>query len=629
MPNNLLFALLAVFAISPAAAHEAASATLAPGYRALPFTAPQPGSYILPVLGSAADGSVVDSSGKPVSLHALYDGKIVLLSFIYATCNDVNGCPLATGVLQQIKTRLKNKPQLSGKLRLITISFDPEHDTPEVMRHYGQGFQNAGSDWRFLTTKSEMEILPILQNYQQSIDKEYDAQGRLTGKFSHLLRVFLIDSHQRIRNIYTISVLHPDMILADIETLLRESSPAVVGNHAPESADATDPLRPGDDKSGYADSAYQTHTQALNARREKPADLFRRARQPMLGLPQLPTPKDNPLTPAKIALGRKLFHDRRLSLNQTISCAMCHIPEQGYTSREQATATGIEGRSVRRNAPTLYNAAYLTRLFHDGRESTLENQAWGPLLAANEMGNPSIGYVVDRLAMLADYTGLFQKAFGREAGMETVGQALAAYQRTLVSGNSAFDRWYFGKEHKALSPSAQAGFALFTGKGGCSSCHLVSGKYALFTDNDLHNTGVGYLDSMKIQPTRQPVQVAPGIALDVDGASIAQVAEIKAGDLGRYEITQRPEDRWKYRTPTLRNIALTAPYMHNGSVGELKSVVQFYNRGGIANETLDPRIHALGLSEQEIDALVDFLSALTGSDNETLVADAFAAPIGN
>ena len=597
----------------------------APGYGALPYSPPKPGSYTLPSMGEAADGQVLESSGQPVTLHQLYAGRMVLLSFIYATCDDANGCPLATMVLHRIQSALRGRPELEGRLRLITLSFNPTHDTPEVMAKYGESFQSGGIDWHFLTTRSETELQPILRNYQQSVDREVDAQGHPTGKFSHLLRVYLIDEERRIRNSYTVSVLHPDLVLSDIETLRLESSaPARPAANAPASA----PIRAGDDKSGYERPDYQTNSAALAQRQGPPADLFRWARQPVLGLPPLPTPADNPMTREKIALGRKLFYDRRLSLNQTFSCAMCHIPEQGFTSQEQATAIGIEGRTVRRNAPTIYNVAYLTSLFHDGRESTLENQVWGPFLAANEMGNPSVGAVIDKLNSLPDYRGLFEKAFRRGPSMDAVGQAIASYERTLVSGDAPFDRWHYGRRADALSPAAQRGYALFAGKAGCVQCHTIGAKSALFTDNQLHNTGLGYQESMRREPATTPVQVAPGVTFDLSAASIGQVAETRPGDLGRYEITQNPADRWKYRTPSLRNIALTAPYMHHGGIGSLREVVEFYNRGGVPNENLDPLIQPLHLGEDEIESLVDFLESLTGSGVDTLVSDAWSAPVG-
>ena len=602
---------------------------LAPGYTALPFPAPKPGSYKLPAMGFAADGNVLDTDGTALTLHDLYGDKLVLLSFIYATCDDMNGCPLATSVLMKIKAKLKTSPELAGKLRLITLSFNPEHDTPPAMAHYGQAFQDAGVEWRFLTTKSDAEIQPILQAYGQSVEKEFDEKGQPTGKYSHLLRVLLIDRDKRIRNSYTVSVLHPDTVLADIETLLLETGPKVAASAKPEAQPKPDLLRAGDDKSGYGSEHYQTHSIALIDRKGKSADLLALAQKPGLGLPKLPIPADNPLSREKIALGRKLFFDRRLSLNNTFSCAMCHIPEQGFTSQEQATAIGIEGRTVRRNSPTLYNVAYAEKLFHDGRESTLENQVWGPFLSRNEMGNPSVGFVVDKIKHLPDYQGWFEKAFKRGASMETVSQAIASYERCLNSANSAFDRWHYGKQDNALNNRAKLGFTLFTGKAGCANCHRVGEKSALFMDNQLHNTGLGFRESMKKEPEKHRVQVAPGVSFTVDEAAIKPVGETKPNDLGLYEITQDPMDRWKYKTPSLRNIALTAPYMHNGAFASLKEVVAFYNEGGEANDTLDPRIKPLGLNAQEMDALVEFLNSLAGESVETLVLDAYAAPVGD
>ncbi|MGZ8200661.1 MAG: cytochrome-c peroxidase, partial [Methylosarcina sp.] len=203
------------------------------------------------------------------------------------------------------------------------------------------------------------------------------------------------------------------------------------------------------------------------------------------------------------------------------------------------------------------------------------------------------------------------------------------YERTLNSANSAFDRWYYGKDKSALDSKSQQGFKLFTGKAGCSRCHTVTPKYALFTDNDLHNTGIGYAEAMGGSGSTRSVQVAPGVYVDVDDKIIQSVSAIKANDLGRYEITQNPADRWKYKTPSLRNIALTAPYMHNGSLASLKQVVEFYNKGGIVNENLDPLIKPLNLTEDEVNAITAFLSSLTGDNVQDLVADAYAAPVGD
>lgn len=404
---------------------------------------------------------------------------------------------------------------------------------------------------------------------------------------------------------------------------------AIVGLLLLFTAGGTARAAPGDYKLGYDSGHYETRSLSLEARKGEAADLMQYVNKPPLGLPPVPVPESNPVTREKIELGRKLFYDRRLSLNQTQSCAMCHIPEQGFTSNELATAVGIEGRSGRRNAPTLYNAAYLTKLFHDGRETSLEQQIWGPLLDRREMGNPSFAAVIEKVKVLPDYQGRFQAAFGKGPTMETLGMALASYERTLISGNSPFDRWYYGGEKDALSESAQRGFALFRGKANCSACHTVGERHALFTDNELHNTGIGARRSLSPPAQVHKVILAPGVVVDVDEDVIAPVSERSMGDLGRYEVTEDPQDRWNYRTPTLRNVALTAPYMHDGSLKSLREVVAFYNQGGYPNEVLDPLIRPLGLNEQEMEDLVAFLNSLTGDDVDELVSDAFAAPVGD
>lgn len=389
-------------------------------------------------------------------------------------------------------------------------------------------------------------------------------------------------------------------------------------------------LGPGDNRAGYESADYQSHSISVLQRRGEPADLLRVLISPPLGLPAIPVPEDNPVTAEKVHLGRKLFFDRRLSLNETMSCAMCHIPEQGFTNNELATAVGIEGRTVRRNAPTIYNVAYFANIFHDGRETLLEYQIWQPMLAANEMANPSIGFVAEKIRRLPDYKGLFEAAFGgRGPGIETIGMAIASYERTLVSGNSPFDRWYFGKDEAALSSPAKQGFRLFQGKAGCSACHLIGSEYALFTDDHFHNTGLGWQVSVGGEPTEVLIQLAPGVKLPVPSSVIGSVGEPRPSDLGRYEVTQNPADRWGYKTPTLRNVALTAPYMHNGTFGTLTEVVDFYNQGGVPNPLLDPLIRPLELTDTEIRQIVAFLKSLTGDNVESLVLDAFAAPIGD
>lgn len=608
---------------------EASPATAAaPGWsESLPFELPEPGSYDLPVLGQAGDGRVVDAgSGEDTTLHRLFDGKFVILSFIYSNCSDV--CPLATFVLSKTREQLRAAGHTQD-VRFLSLSFDPEHDSPQVMAEYGKQFVDSTSDWRFLTTRNRSQLTPILEAYGQAITPEVDAEGENTDGIAHLLRVYLIDKAKRIRNVYSTAYLHPEALIGDLRTLRLRAGDGTATATA--QSNETTPLRPeaGDVKEGYDRTDYRTRSQSLERRQGRHTDLTAYLRSPPLGLPAIPVPDDNPVTAEKVELGRLLFFDRRLSHNNTIACGNCHIPEQGFTSQEIATAVGIEGQTVRRNAPTIYNSAYLTRLFHDGRETSLEHQIWGPLLAGNEMGNPSVGYVLEQVRNNPDYRDRFSNIFDeRGVNMETLGMVLAAYQRVLVSGDSPFDRWHYGGEESAMGAKAKRGFRLFTGKAGCSACHTIGDEFALFTDNAMHNTGIGYAHSMGGAVSTR-LQVAPGTFIDIAPESAESAAETPPNDLGLYEITEDPDDRWKYRTPTLRNVALTAPYMHNGALGTLQQVVRFYSAGGVPNPLLDPLIRPLNLEDEEIGQLVAFLRSLTGSNVEAIVADAHATPIGN
>ena len=375
----------------------------------------------------------------------------------------------------------------------------------------------------------------------------------------------------------------------------------------------------GDDKTGYETNNYITNSKALTTRVGKEANLIAFIEQPPLGLPAVPIPSNNPITVEKIALGRKLFYDRRLSLNNTFSCAMCHVPEQGFTHNELATSVGIEGRSGRRNNPTLYNIAYAKILFHDGREDNLEQQVWGPLLAHNEMGNPSPGIVLRKIRALDDYNGLFENVFNKPLNMETIGMALATYQRSLNSANSPFDQWHFGQNEQAVSDQVKKGFQLFSGKANCIACHTVNKDYALFTNDLLHNTGHGFRVSTQSRPAKQMITIAPGQTFEIDSNLFDSVSE-KKPNLNKVVA---------HKTPTLRNVALTAPYMHDGAFKTLKEVIDFYNQGGVPNEDLDPLIKPLGLTESEANDLLSFLNNLSGSNVDELIADGFAAPVGD
>lgn len=333
---------------------------------------------------------------------------------------------------------------------------------------------------------------------------------------------------------------------------------------------------------------------------------------PPLGLP--PLPPAAPASAAMEALGKKLFFDRRLSFNGTMSCGMCHIEAEAFTSNQTATSVGVEGRSLRRKAPSLFNVVYELSLFRDGRETTLETQAWAPILSLDEMAAPSIGWVIEKLRGLADYAGLFEAAFaGRGASMDRIGAAIAGYERTLLLGDSRFDRWRYGGDAAALSEVERAGYALFTGKAGCAACHPAGDKSALFTDHLFHDTGIAYAGTTGSRVKDFAVRLADGQTARLSLDDIKSISAPRPNDLGRFEITRDPADRWAFKTPSLRNVALTGPYMHDGSLSTLADIVEFYDAGGGASPNKSSLLKPLHLTPDEKQALVSFLEALTGN----------------
>ena len=551
---------------------------LAPGYRTLSYPAPQVGSYSLPSISDAFDAPYLSSLGLEGTLHDLMDGKVTILSFIYTKCEDVNGCPLAAFVMSQIQKQVKQ----TESVQFISYSFDIKNDTPKVLENYAQSFRNDGAKWDFLTAPNSERLENLLKQYNQTVQI---SDGQI---YSHMLRVFLIDSKKRIRNIYSTAFLHADTITNDIETLLKEEDTAL---------------------SGPAGRAPMLVEKVPLAGKNSPAN----------GLPnKQPYSSEKSLAELE-ELGRQLFFDRKLSHNGTLSCGMCHIPQQGFTSNQLATAVGIEGRTVKRNTPTLLNVSYLSSLFHDSRESKLEQQIWSPLLAHNEMGNPSIDFVVKSIEANLNYKIAFRKIFDEGITMRTIGKALAAYQHTLVAADSRADRYLYSGEENALSKSEKNGYELFIGKGRCSACHLIQSDSALFTDELAHNTGVGYQKAMTNNDSFFTAKIAQDIDVSYDVDYVSPSAEPPPSDLGKYEITEVPSDRWKFRTPTLRNVELTAPYMHDGSFQTLGDVVRFYNQGGFNNPLLDSLIKPLSLSETEEEELVSFLRSLTGRHVNSIV----------
>lgn len=586
-----------------------------------PSVTPLDSNYVLPRIKTAADVRVIDHAGQLHTLKELGRDRVLVLSFIFTHCADPKGCPLASFVMRQVGRAAAASPALKSRLHLVSFSFDPERDTPARLSTYRASLRASDLDWSFVTVAEKADLEPLLSAYGQSILR--DPSG---GAYSHQLRVFLIDAQGTIRNEYSTAFLQADHLLADLESLRAESSGQPRGTGP--TAESPLPLGAGDRRSGYESAEFETHSRALAARRGQRSDLWRLPRNLPRGLPTWP--RGTPLpTAAQVALGRRLFFDRRLSHNDTLACASCHLPDQGFTHQELATPVGIEGRTVRRNAPGLFNLAWFPQLFHDGRERSLEHQIWAPLLAMNEMGNPSIGYVLDKIAATDDYAQRFARVFpGAGLTLETLGAALAAYQRGLVSANSPFDRARYGREPAALSSMAARGLVLFEGKARCSGCHHLGEAASLFTDHAYHNTGIGYARSMARSQTEW-VWSGPGQRLALAANVVTASSEPPPNDLGRYEITRDPRDRWKFRTPSLRNVAVTPPYMHDGSLTTLADVIEFYDRGGVPNEGLDPAIHPLGLNGEEKAALVAFLESLTGDNLEVLTLDAFSADIGD
>lgn len=220
---RFLVSLLFLTASFLASAQNSKEVRLAPGWGQLSFTAPEPGTYELPAIRPAAGGSILNTAGESLDLNDLLGEKITVLSFIYRTCDDVNGCPLSTMVSYKVADRVKKQPLLKDNLRLLTLSFDPKFDTPEVMQEWGEDLKRSSqADWQFLTSKSEQEIRPILKAYQQTVIADGDASNSERNTFSHILRVYLIDREKQIRNIYNVSFLHPDILVNDVLTLIQE-----------------------------------------------------------------------------------------------------------------------------------------------------------------------------------------------------------------------------------------------------------------------------------------------------------------------------------------------------------------------------------------------------------------------
>jgi len=318
-------------------------------------------------------------------------------------------------------------------------------------------------------------------------------------------------------------------------------------------------------------------------------------------------PEDNTLTPARVALGEKLYFDARLSADGTVACATCHDVSRGFTD-QRPVSEGIRDQLGRRNAPTTMNALLMQTMFLDGRSPNLEEQAKLPIINPIEMGQPDGAAVTKLVANDAAYQPLFKDAYGRAPTYEDVGRALAAFERTLVFLDSPFDDFARGDVH-AISPQAQDGWVLFNGKARCVSCHALNPSNPLGTDNRFHNIGVSarHQDFEQLA-TRAQIELAKNSnphALD----ELALSTDMS--ELGRFMVTRDRADIGAFKTMQLRNIVLTAPYMHDGTLQTLWDVMDHYNKGGEANPYLDGGIEPLALSESEIDAVVAFMATLT------------------
>jgi cytochrome c peroxidase len=318
------------------------------------------------------------------------------------------------------------------------------------------------------------------------------------------------------------------------------------------------------------------------------------------------------LTARRVALGEKLYFDKRLSADNTVSCATCHDPATAFASKD-GIAVGIQNRPGTRNAPTLLNVRFSKSYFWDGRSLTLEDQARQPLLNAAEMGMLSEAAIVKRLSSIPDYDKQFSRAFPNEGiRLNTIVKAIAAYERTLVSRNSPFDRFIAG-DPKAITETQLKGWELFKGKARCIECHAFSPALPLFTDFNFHNTGIAARDQDFSVLSRRAAELTSRNPIErVYSSSLAH--QVEFSDLGRFLITRAEKDIGAFKTPTLRDVELTGPYMHNGSLRTLLDVVRFYNQGAPKTPNVDVRMQSLNLSESEMSEIVEFLRTLTSDD---------------
>jgi cytochrome c peroxidase len=340
-----------------------------------------------------------------------------------------------------------------------------------------------------------------------------------------------------------------------------------------------------------------------------------------IGLPIAATraaiPPDNPQTPAKIALGQKLFLDGRLSADGSVACSTCHDPAHAFTDG-RPTSVGINGHVGQRNAPTILNALYNQTQFWDGRAKTLEDQAALPIVNPMEMGQPSLEAAATRIAAIDEYRQAFRKVFGRSASGADLVRAIASYERTLYSFDSPFDRFVAG-DRNAIDAAGKRGWEIFNTRGRCNKCHALSEHsrdVTFFTDNLFHNIGIGTIaHNLGALACDAEARIDPGSTAAIDQAAIQTDLSV----LGRFLITRKESAIAAFKTPSLRNVLVTGPYFHDGSQETLWDALDHYNKGdGLHNAYLDVNIQPLGLTEADIDDVVAFLVSLTSPEYQEL-----------
>ncbi|MDB4884518.1 MAG: cytochrome peroxidase, partial [Gemmatimonadetes bacterium] len=330
-------------------------------------------------------------------------------------------------------------------------------------------------------------------------------------------------------------------------------------------------------------------------------------------------PRDNPQTPAKIALGEKLFFDGRLSANGTVACASCHDPRLAFTDG-RPVSVGFENRVGQRNAPTVLNALYNAFQFWDGRAPTLEKQAALPIVNPVEMGQPTLDSAVARVAAVAEYRDQFRRVFGRPPNGVDLVRAIASYERSQLSFDSPFDHFIAG-DSNAIDASAKRGWVVFNTRGRCNKCHAftdTTSRPTTFTDDTFHNIGVNIVRHNVVALARQAEQlVKRGDTVAIDQAAI----QTPMSALGRYLVTRKDSDMASFKSPDLRNVMVTAPYFHDGSAATLWDVMDHYNKGaGLRDPWLDVDIQPLALHEADIDDLVALMASLTSPAYKELAA---------